>query len=222
MKINKDNILKRIEEVIETSEAIVIDYQNESYNVNNVQKSIFGTISILNICYGEDSHQVKSLLSLREKYVKTELAWKFDNAVEIVSLIHGLLSTLKSDISFNLLISLESQAAAEIYGDFITLAKQLIDEGHKDSAVVLACGALEDSLKKYAIANSIDAYDMDLSAVVNSLKAGGLLKGAQAGVVQSYVQLRNKAFHAQFDKIQLPEVSSLVAFVELFLLEKFQ
>lgn len=222
MKVSKENLVKRIDEVLDSSVGIIVDYVAESYNTDTVEKSIFGTISILNICYGENSHQTKSLLSLRDKYVKAQLAWKFDSAMEIKSLIHGLLNSLKADISFNLLSSLENQAAAEIYGDFISLAKRLINEGQKDSAAVLACGALEDSLKKFAIANGIEAYEKDLSTVVNSLKGAGLLKGAQAGVVQSYVQLRNKAFHAQFDKIQLPEVSSLVAFVELFILEQFQ
>ena len=125
----------------------------------------------------------------------------FFNSSLIFELTNGLLNTLKSDIEFNLLNTLQNQVAGEIYGDLISLSRKLIDDGHKESAVVLACGALEDSMKKFATKNSIDAYDSDLNEVVNALRAKGLLKGTQAGVVQSYVKLRNKAFHAQFDKI---------------------
>ena len=116
---------------------------------------------------------------------------------------------------------MQDQIAGEIYGDFISLSKQLIDEGFKEPAAVLACGALEDSMKKFASKNGMTVFDADLSTVVNSLKAAGLIKGTQAGVIQSYVKLRNKTFHAQFDKIELPEVSSLIAFIESFILENF-
>ena len=161
-------------------------------------------------------------MELRGNYVKGGTPWKFKNTFEIQNLITGLLNALKIDIEYSLLTSLHDQVAGEIYGDFISLSKKLVDEGFKDPAAVLACGALEDSMKKFAQKNHIDVSDADLSTVVNSLKAAGLIKGTQAGVVQSYVKLRNKTFHAQFDKIEMPEVSSLIAFVEMFVLNNFE
>jgi len=221
MKLQENNIEERINQILIDNSNMLPNNQDVSYDAVLVEKTIFGSISILNMFYGENSSQVKSLLELRGNYVKGPNAWKYSIAFEIQSLVNGLLNTLKSDIKFNLIGSIKSQIAGEIYGDFISLAKSLVGDGYKDSAAVLACGALEDSMKKFATKNYIEAYDMDLSAVVNSLKSKGLLKGTQAGVVQSYVKLRNKTFHAQFDKIELPEVVSLISFIEIFVMENF-
>lgn len=186
-----------------------------------VEQVVFETLSIINICYGQKSAQYTALLHLRDTFIKGGSGWWYSNTNDIQAFIKGFLNALKIDIENNLLTSLQDQVAGEIYGDFISLSKQLIDEGFKEPAAVLACGALEDSMKKFATKNGMNVFDADLSTVVNSLKASGLIKGTQAGVVQSYVKLRNKTFHAQFDKIELPEVSSLIAFIESFVLENF-
>lgn len=220
MKVTKERILQRIDEVLEDNKGIVKDYSNGSFNMIMLEKSIFGAISIFKITYGEHSEQVKSLVSLREKYLKAGIS-RSDVAADIQFLINATLNTLKSDIEFDFLASLKSQVAGEIYGDFTSLAKKLIDEGHKEPAAVLACGALEDSMKKFAIKHGLNVYDQELSGVVNALKGAGLLMGTQAGVVQSYVKLRNKTFHAQFDKVEMPEVVSLIAFIEMFILQNF-
>jgi hypothetical protein len=219
MKVDIDNIVKRIDQLLADNKKIIDD---RTYDSVMVEKTVFGTISVINICYGENSPQHKSLLELRSNYIKGGTGWRHSNTFEIQNFIEGLLNTLKLDIEYNLLTSLQNQIAGEIYGDFISLAKRSMDEGFKDPAAVLACGAFEDSMKKFAIKNGIDASDLDLATVVNALKAAGLIKGTQAGVVQSYVKLRNKTFHAQFDKIEMPEVSSLIAFVEMFLLNNFE
>lgn len=222
MKIKKEDIITRIDQILSDNENIFQRSQNNSHNANMVEKTVFGTLSILNSCYTENSQQAKSLVELRESYIKSSTSYRGRYAIQIQSLINGLLNTLKSDIEFNLLVSLRTQAEAQVYGDFLSLSKQLASDKYKESAAVLACGALEDCMKKLAIKNKISAYNMDLNEVVNSLKAAGILKGAQAGVVQSYVKLRNKAFHAQFDKIELPEIVSMVSFLEIFLLENFE
>ena len=76
-------------------------------------------------------------------------------------------------------------------------------------------------MKRVAIKENLDADDKDMSEVINALKAGGVLKGPQAKIVQSYVKLRNKAFHADWEKIDKESVSSLIGFTEQFLLTHF-
>jgi hypothetical protein len=218
VKIDKTNIIKRIDDLLEDSKKIV---QGNTVYPDKVEQTVFETMSIINICYGEKSAQYKALIDLRDKFIRAGSSWWNVNAYDITAFVKGFLNALKIDLENNLLINFQDQVAGEIYGDLISLSKRLIDEGHKEPAVVLACGALEDSMKKFATKNGISVFDADLSTVVNSLKAAGLIKGTQAGVAQSYVKLRNKAFHAQFDNIELPEVSSLIAFIESFILENF-
>ena len=100
------------------------------------------------------------------------------------------------------------------------MARKALDD-NKDAAAVLACAALEDALKRVAMKESLDVDDKDMSDVINALKTKGAIKGAQVPIVQSYVKLRNKAFHAEWDKIDKGSVSSVIGFTEQFLLSYF-
>ena len=132
----------------------------------------------------------------------------------------NILQAAKAEIEGGWLFTVEGQVSAEIFADFIALAKEALDD-NKDVAAVLACAALEDALKRVAIKENLDVDDKDMSEVINALKAKGVIKGAQAPIVQSYVKLRNKAFHAEWDKFDKESVSSVIGFTEQFLLRNF-
>ena len=95
------------------------------------------------------------------------------------------------------------------------------EEGFKDVSAVLACAALEDSLKKLAKLNGLDVQDKEMSEVINALKSKSIIQGTQLKVLQSYTPLRNKSFHAEWDKLELPEIKSLISFNEEFLIKYF-
>jgi hypothetical protein len=133
----------------------------------------------------------------------------------------GILQRMKYDVENDILRTVVDEARGEIYADFIFLAKESLEKGSKDVAAVLVCAALEDSLKKFSHANGLDVDNKDLSEVINALKSKGLLKKAELKVAQSYVTLRNKAFHAEWDKIGKPEISSCIGYVEGFVLSNF-
>jgi len=132
----------------------------------------------------------------------------------------NILQAAKAEIEGGWLFTVEGQVSAEIFADFIALAKEALDD-NKDVAAVLACAALEDALKRVAIKENLEVDDKDMSEVINALKAKGVIKGAQAPIVQSYVKLRNKAFHADWDKFDKESVSSVIGFTEQFLLTNF-
>ena len=91
----------------------------------------------------------------------------------------------------------------------------------KDVAAVLACAALEDALKKYAVANGLQIEDKDMSEVINAIKAVGSLNKTQATLLKGFTQVRNRAFHAEWDKFESADVKSVIGFVEQFIVEHF-
>lgn len=217
MKTTKEIISQRVENLLVSTE----NFYPSQGNLNSelVDETTFGCIALIRLVYNDDHEFIKQIKSARANF----LQWGASSYAEnLRTTLRGILQTVKFEIANNLLTSLENQVRGEVFGDFISLAKSLLAEGHKDAAAVLACGALEDSLKKYATNNGLTVEDKELSTVINSLKTQGLIKGAQAGIVQSFGQLRNKAFHAQFDKIEIPEVASLISFLEQFLLLNFE
>lgn len=135
--------------------------------------------------------------------------------------LKGILKAAKSDYEGGYIFSLRTNLSGEIFGDFIVLAKMCLDEGNKDTAAVLACAALEDALKTYALNNHLDVGDKVMQEVVNALKAKGLVGGAQKSLLDVMPKIRDYAMHANWDKIKPEDVRSVIGFVEQFLITKF-
>jgi hypothetical protein len=111
--------------------------------------------------------------------------------------------------------------SGELFGDFVAMAKHALSEGHKDVAAVLACAALEDTLKRYALVNGLTVDGYSMQDTVNALKSKGLVTGAQKTLLDSMPKIRDYAMHANWDKIDESSVSSVIGYVENFLLTKF-
>jgi len=133
----------------------------------------------------------------------------------------AVFQSAKQDFEGGYVFNVELRVSGEVFGDFIALARQSLGEGHKDVAAVLACAALEDVLKRYAATNGLDVTDKNMTEIINSLKSAGLVAGPQKSLLEAMPRLRNAALHADWSKITEPEVGSVIAFVEQFLLSKF-
>lgn len=209
---NKELIIKRIDELLGSN----ID-DNPNINGPYVYS---GTLSIASMLYGETSSQVKVVKDIynRVSSVKARVDLMHRHLVQELT---GLLKSFRYEIENGLIVSIQNEARGEIFSDFLAFAKETFDEGSKDVAAVLVCAALEDCLKKFAESKGIEIENKTMSEVVNLLKSNGLLKKPEAKIVQSYVTLRNKAFHADWDKISGPEISSVIGYVENFILINF-
>jgi hypothetical protein len=130
----------------------------------------------------------------------------------------AVLEAAKRDMDAGVVGSLEQRITAELFADLIVSAKGALAEGQKDVAAVLACAALEDTLKKFAALNGINVEGKSMDAVVGALKSAGLVSGAQKGLLDAMPRIRNAAMHADWSKISEPDVASVIGFTEQFLL----
>ena len=133
----------------------------------------------------------------------------------------GIFQSAKEAFDGGYLFDIERDVTAEIFGDFVVLAKRALDENNKDVAAVLASAALEDALKRHAKLNSLNVDDATMSNVISALKSKGLVSGAQKSMLAAMLQTRNLAMHAKWEKLEKPDVSGLIGFVEQFLLTNF-
>ncbi|MBN1294966.1 MAG: DUF4145 domain-containing protein [Candidatus Latescibacteria bacterium] len=138
-----------------------------------------------------------------------------------VKTLYGVFCSAKEDFEGGYVFDVDLRVSGEVFGDFVAMAKQSLSEGHKDVAAVLACAALEDTLKKYAVLNGIILDNESMTEVVNALKSKGLVSGAQKSLLDTMPKIRNYAMHADWGKITAPDVSSVIGFVEQFLLTNF-
>ncbi|MFL9863218.1 DUF4145 domain-containing protein [Paraburkholderia fungorum] len=135
--------------------------------------------------------------------------------------MNAVFLSAKDDFEGGYVFDVDLRVSGEVFGDFVLLARHALSEGHKDVAAVLASAALEDALKRYALTQGLDVGDKTMQDVVNLLKGAGLVGGAQKTLLDAMPKLRNAALHAQWDKLTEPDVSSIIGFVESFLLTKF-
>jgi hypothetical protein len=138
-----------------------------------------------------------------------------------VAALKALFLAAKDDFDGGYVFDADLRISGEVFGDFVVLAKQALSDGHKDVAAVLACAALEDALKRLALAKNLVVNDKTMSEIVNALKANGVVAGAQKSLLDAMPRIRNMAMHAEWSKISAPDVSSVLGFVEQLLLSKF-
>ena len=169
--------------------------------------------SLINAAFGQGSPHVRNFDALYANCRGED---------DEVRSLHAVFQSAKADFEGGYVFNVDLRVSGEVFGDFVALARQALGEGHKDVAAVLACAALEDALKRYANLNKLDTTDKTMAEVINALKAAGLVAGAQKSLLDVMPKLRNAALHADWGKISEPDVASVIAFVEQFLLAKFQ
>jgi len=209
-------IAARIDELLSRLSKFSPDASSErrpQHELAAFQECVAATVSIGTTVYGDGSVQMGELLKIVEGIRNINKSpGVMDGRIAVV--LHGFLSNLKREIQAGLLIRLAEAAADEVLGDFIVLADRALTAGQKDVAAVLASAALEDLLKRKAAILGINADDQELAAIVSALKAKGVFHGAEPRIVSSFVGLRNRAMHAQWDKISGPDVASLLGYLK--------
>jgi hypothetical protein len=183
-----------------------------SYETSMWQQWATSALHIIRASFGENSPHYQHFAS---EYAKCH-GWDYE-----VDALKGIFRAAKADYDGGYAFSLQVQISGEIYGDFVVLARAALAEGAKDVAAVLACAALEDSLKRFAGMNGLDVSDKVMQDVVNALKSKGLVGGAQKTLLDAMPKIRDYAMHANWEKITAQDVGSVLGFVEQFLLAKF-
>lgn len=141
-----------------------------------------------------------------------------DGSLHSLNQMEGILLGTKSNIEGGFLTKLKSQIILDIETDFLVIANELIADGAKDSAAVLACTVLEDSLKRLAQTHNIEnVQGKEMSFVTAALFKKGVIEKSTNGAILSFKALRNSAFHAQWDHVSEETVKMLLVFLPSFI-----
>jgi hypothetical protein len=213
MKIN-ERLLARYKELKEVGAKMRLmqDSSRKEYFYTHPADWAHWAISALNLVQlslGEQSIHYQSLKNIYDN-------WQGSPAHSGAA--QGIFIAAYTDYSKGMHKSLTTSVTGELFGDFLGLAKKCLAEGYKDSAAVIACAALEDCLKKYALRVKLDVDNKDMSTVISALKSKGLIKGAQSKLLDSFPKIRDWAMHANWDKITPESVGSVIGFVEQFII----
>jgi hypothetical protein len=209
--MTNDDISKRFTELLTTAQRPV---QSDPKYVDGGWFNRWASSSqnLIGLVFGRESDHYQNFTAHMKKFN----GWKsgFDYAL-------GVLQSAFDDWQRGFYRKLEVQITGEVFGDFVALAKESLNQGHKDVAAVLAAAALEDALKRFAKINGLDLSGKTMDTVVGALKGAGLVSGAQKSLLDVMPRIRNAAMHADFAKISDADVGSILGFTEQFLLTKF-
>ena len=213
---------KRINELLERLDFAKAGFSSflKAEDRATIDGCFFGTLTIVESLYGANSPQTKALIEGRKAHTKAQYTDDYELSAT-AQLLKGTLLNIREELAAGLIRSISAEAAGEVIGDLIALSRTQLKAGYKDVAAVLATAALEDSLKRKAGELGINVQGRTLDSIINALKAKSFFKGPQAPIVASYVKLRNAAMHADWNQITEADVSSLLGFLEPFVIQHF-
>lgn len=181
------------------------------------------TITLLSLIYGPKSAQLLSFESQvqsargRDAHIQMRTA-------ELRLLSLGTLRALQQEVKLGLVGNLRLEVTGEVLSDFLLLAQSSLNEGSEDGknvSAVLTAAAFEDLIRRMGSSFCGIQTREDLSKVVIALKNAGVLVGAQFGTVQAQLQFRNDALHADWQKIDVVGIKTVIALVQELLLKHF-
>ncbi|MEU5724677.1 hypothetical protein ABZ783_23010 [Micromonospora sp. NPDC047738] len=132
----------------------------------------------------------------------------------VVPHFYGIAGALKRDIDMGFTQDFAEIVHADVFADFMEMADHLLTEGYKDPAAVLVGGALESHLKKLAQKHGVDTVEniggnsrpKKAERLNQDLAKAGAYNLLQQKTVTSWLDLRNKAAHANYGDYTLDQV----------------
>lgn len=124
-----------------------------------------------------------------------------DNS-HIITILTGVLRALKADYVAGRLISVTELVHADVFSDFLEMARHLQSEGYKDAAAVIAGSVLETHLRKlcdkHGILTEKDDRPKKADTLNNELSSAGVYSKLNQKNVTAWLGLRNHAAHGQY------------------------
>jgi hypothetical protein len=143
-----------------------------------------------------------------------------DLSLEDVDQGLGILRAARDDIRGGYLQKVETLVSAEVFYDFLDMAKHLLDNGYKDPAASLIGAVLEDGLRRICGNNSLPVKsDDNISSLNRKLADKDVYNRLKQREIEVWNKLRDYADHGHFDQYKPDDVKDILKGVRSFLSE---
>ena len=154
-----------------------------------------------------------------DKVCAKERGWCVQEGVGEATVILG---SLLKDIDSGLLASIEDQARASVFDDFLDHAKEYAKQKRPQEAGVIAGVVFEDTLRTICRNAEIEEKDKKLDVLIDTLVKAGTLTQVKAKRAKVAAHVRTKATHAQWDEYELEDVNTAIEFTEELILKHLE
>lgn len=125
--------------------------------------------------------------------------------------VAGILKALKVDYESGGLQCVEDIIHADLFSDFLEMARYLLDENYKDASAVIIGGVLEEQLRKLCIKNDIsievDTRPKKAEAMNNELYKFPVYSKLDNKNITAWLDLRNNAAHGKYSEYNNEQVN---------------
>jgi hypothetical protein len=134
----------------------------------------------------------------------------------------GILTALRLSYEHGFLTSISELIHADLFSDFLDMAKHLLESGYKDPAAVIAGSVLEEHLRKLSIKNGITTLKQDgdpkkADTINSDLSNANVYSKLDLKSVTGWLDLRNKAAHGKYTEYDKQQVVLMVEGVTHFM-----
>ena len=211
--MNLENLIQRVDQLIEYGERVLATRRRSDGAYNEC------------VDYGEMKGFRSAVLSFIERvYGPTHSHYKeFNDSVNDYHPIDteigiAIIKAIRDEIEGGWLFSLKGLITAEIFADFLEMAEYLLSQDYKDPAAVVVGSVLEEHLRQLCIKNNIEV-EFETNGKLKPKKADRLNSElAKAEVynkldqkaVTTWLDLRNKAAHGNYDAFTKEQVVNML------------
>lgn len=216
MNSTTNKLIERAEQLLAKGQMVVATRtSNSSMGFFTVDSSLFhewknNTQNFILLVCGETSSYYKNFVD----EVKSAYPSDVDHGI-------GILKALKEDLELGYLTRVRDLVSAEIFTDFIEMAKHLLDNNYKDSTASLMGAVLENGLRQIAQKHIINVKSSDdIGSLNTKLADKEIYNRLIQKQIQAWKAIRDSADHGKFNDYKSEDVKSMLDGVQRFLTEQ--
>ena len=216
----KDDVLRRLEALLQKADAVVATHRPNPPNVIGVptlDSQAFTEWQTQSLAY------LINLLGPGHTYVEHFRKQVTQGFTGNVKSGKGILQALREDIEAGYLTRIETLVSADIFDDFLEMAQYLLSQGYKDPTASLVGAVLENDLRRTCLARGITlSVKEDISSLNKKLADAGVYNRLTQKKVQVWNDIRNNADHGKFNEYKTEDVNEMLKGVRNFLEQYLQ
>ena len=151
---------------------------------------------------------------------------KFKYAIRRLTQSIGVIQGLYQDLKAGNLKTFSELIHADIFSEYIDMAKYLLEEGYKDPAAVITGSTLEEHLRKLCKKNGIDIKrtadgkqkPKKVGDLNSDLVKGNVYSKLEQKSVTAWLGLRNNAAHGNYNEYNDNQVKQMIMGVRDFII----
>lgn len=214
-----DDIKLRVDELINKATQLIASQYKDNDGHGRIDAGVYMGLkaaaqSLLLKVY-DDTHPYYKEIEKEKSYFYPSIASKLLN----------ILKNFKEEIEGGWLFTTKGLVSAEIFADFMDMAKYLLNENYKDPAAVMIGSVLEEHLRQLCLKNSITIetntngknHPKKADSLNSELGSNNIYNKLDQKNVTAWLDLRNKAAHGKYAEYSKEQVNLMYSGVMDFM-----